>query len=120
MDNCDIETIESDLFANNLKLEYVDLSSNKIKYVGENFIKSLTASMTIYFGKNICIDRNSKNIEQFTKLQAVIADRCTPKPKATKVVAGPTCYSADICFRIAKLEEELDALKAEFASQCNF
>lgn len=116
VDNCLIEVVESDLFINNPKLEYVSFQSNKIKYVAENVLKPLMPIIQIYFNDNHCINQQSNSEVEFTALQKTLLVQCPPKIKSS---SNGACRLSNVCEKIAEHEAEARRLKSLYGSECS-
>lgn len=54
----ELKIIETNLFASNLKLKEIDLSRNKIWFIGQDTFKNLNELREVKLEKNVCIDKN--------------------------------------------------------------
>jgi hypothetical protein len=57
----EIEELEDDLFAANEKLLYINLHSNKIKFIGDPTFEPLKHLNTLYLHNNPCINKDAEN-----------------------------------------------------------
>lgn len=53
-----LEWIPGNFFANNKKLEFIDMSNNKLKFVASNLLNELKSLRYVTFEVNTCISRN--------------------------------------------------------------
>ncbi|KAG5668137.1 hypothetical protein PVAND_016089 [Polypedilum vanderplanki] len=69
-----LRNLPSDVFEDNLQMEWIDLSENRIKYVGLDILEPLKKLHYANFGSNICIDelaRDKSDIERTLKKNLV-------------------------------------------------
>ena len=55
----DLESLPADLFEENLDLEYVIFSNNRLNHVGQGILTPLKKVYYVYFSANFCIDQYS-------------------------------------------------------------
>lgn len=54
-----LEYVPGNLFSNNLRISYIFLNDNKIKYVGSSLLNGLNMLVRVGFARNICIDQSA-------------------------------------------------------------
>lgn len=84
-----LESIDGDLFRYNPSLQLVDLSSNKIREIGENLLLTLPKLKEAYFAKNLCVDENAKSPIEILRLNVKLPRLCPKRSASTSVVEMP-------------------------------
>lgn len=73
-----LQTLTSDVFEENLQLEYVSFYGNLLKQIGSNILTPLKSIKTAYFNKNICIDKQAvHNLREIAEIKLEIAQSCS-------------------------------------------
>lgn len=74
-----LEVLSSDLFQDNVALEYISFYGNRLKNIGSKILLPLKSLRTAYFNKNICIDKQAVASEQrgIAELRIEIEQQCS-------------------------------------------
>jgi hypothetical protein len=77
----DIEVLANDVFQGNQHLRKIDLTHNKLKKIGPNFIDNLNELETIYLWQNICIKDNMspEKVKEYLKTHCQDENKITPE-----------------------------------------
>jgi Leucine rich repeat len=98
-----LEEVEGDLFDYNPKLHYIDLSYNKITNVGPNILRDLKGLTTVYFSKNLCLDRASLTSLDIEAVSREFTHQCPPSARMIE----------EIVLNGDKFEHKVDAQVSE-------
>lgn len=74
--NQNLEKIPGNLFDNNPMMESIWFNSNKIKYVGDNLLNSLSYLRRADFSNNICTNENASNKSELVDLMRNLKTNC--------------------------------------------
>ena len=75
--------IPSNLFSNNVNLEYINLHTNKIKYIGSGVLDQIKMLTDVYLSANICVNEYFSDINQ---LKHDIKSKCyNPNDQMEKI-----------------------------------
>lgn len=116
----DLETLKSNLFDDNLDLQVITLSSNKLKFIGENILSKLTKLYHANFNINTCISQYASTQAEIPQLIADLKVKCPPSVE-TKQVKDLKQQISDLEARNKVDATEIIALKSKLRScQGNF
>ena len=121
----DVESLDGDLFEFSPKIKFLGLSSNKLKYVGDNFLSNLKDLQASYFGKNPCIDfrANSSSeipaLVQKLKMQCNLSVLINENEQLKKEIADLKNKTNQQLNELNSTNSELIATKAENTRQAN-
>lgn len=95
-----LTSIEGNLFASNLQLQYIDFGGNLLQSVGENLLGNLNSLTGADFSRNPCINTQAFTPPAIANLNQELPIRCPPSSPTTTLVptttvpTGPTVPTA--------------------------
>lgn len=117
----EIRTVDGDLFASNLGIEYISFSSNPLMlHVGHSLLEPLNYLKEVHFTSCNCISKNVQSPLLVDQMSLALAVNCPPTMKMLEnQILGGESFDIEVSVRVALATEKLEIKNKELQESVN-